>query len=550
MMMETPEKESLTVEFKSDRKCLSDSDIIDAVVGLANTEGGTLYLGIEDNGTVTGLHTNHDDCLKMSVLVANRTVPSVSARIDMVEINGFQVMVFEVAKSRSIVATAGGKVLKRRLKANGEPENVPMFPYEYSSRLADLGNLDFSRKALQEVTLDDFDENEIKRLRKTIELRSGERSLLELPDDELFRALAMVTDIDGRLVPTVTGLLLVGKEESIAKHLPTAQAAFQVLEGTNVRINELLRKPLIAIFDFFEQMIKPWNPEREMDFGLLRIPIPEFEPRAFREALINAFSHRDYTILQMTRVLIDDEGLTISNPGSFVEGVDLKNLISADPHGRNPALADALKRIGLAERTGRGIDRIFEGSIIYGRPLPDYSESNENSVKVFIARGLPDLTFYKMIKDEQNRLGKSFSINQLLVLSLLRSYKKLFLSELQELTNITEIKLKAILVRLEEAGLVEAVPNGRGKAYILSAKVYKADNKSIAYVRQTNIDKIKYPELVLKLAEAQGEITIRDVTELLNITVTQARYLLNKMIEQGKLTKNGKYRNTTYGLPK
>lgn len=509
-----------------------------------------LYLGIEDNGTVTGLHTNHDDCLKMSVLVANRTVPSVSARIDMVEINGFQVMVFEVAKSRSIVATAGGKVLKRRLKANGEPENVPMFPYEYSSRLADLGNLDFSRKALQEVTLDDFDENEIKRLRKTIELRSGERSLLELPDEELFRALAMVTDIDGRLVPTVTGLLLVGKEESIAKHLPTAQAAFQVLEGTNVRINELLRKPLIAIFDFFEQMIKPWNPEREMDFGLLRIPIPEFEPRAFREALINAFSHRDYTILQMTRVLIDDEGLTISNPGSFVEGLDLKNLISADPHGRNPALADALKRIGLAERTGRGIDRIFEGSIIYGRPLPDYSESNENSVKVFIARGLPDLTFYKMLKDEQNRLGKSFSINQLLVLSLLRSYKKLLLSELQELTNITEIKLKAILVRLEEAGLVEAVPNGRGKAYILSAKVYKADNKSIAYVRQTKIDKIKYPELVLKLAEAQGEITVRDVTELLNITVTQARYLLNKMIEQGKIEKNGKSRNTTYGLPK
>ena len=550
MMMETPEKESLTVEFKSDRKCLSDSDIIDAVVGLANTEGGTLYLGIEDNGTVTGLHTNHDDCLKMSVLVANRTVPSVSARIDMVEINGFQVMVFEVAKSRSIVATAGGKVLKRRLKANGEPENVPMFPYEYSSRLADLGNLDFSRKALLEVTLDDFDENEIKRLRKTIELRSGERSLLELPDEELFRALAMVTDIDGRLAPTVTGMLLVGKEESIAKHLPTAQAAFQVLEGTNVRINELLRKPLIAIFDFFEQMIKPWNPEREMDFGLLRIPIPEFEPRAFREALINAFSHRDYTILQMTRVLIDDEGLTISNPGSFVEGLDLKNLISADPHGRNPALADALKRIGLAERTGRGIDRIFEGSIIYGRPLPDYSESNENSVKVFIARGLPDITFYKMIKDEQNRLGKSFSINQLLVLSLLRSYKKLLLSELQELTNITEIKLKAILVRLEEAGLVEAVPNGRGKAYILSAKVYKADNKSIAYVRQTKIDKIKYPELVLKLAEAQGEITVRDVTELLNITVTQARYLLNKMIEQGKIEKNGKSRNTTYGLPK
>lgn len=549
-MLDMPKKESLTIEFKSDRKCLSDSDIIDAIVGLANTEGGILYLGIEDNGTVTGLHSNHYDCLKMSVLIANRTIPAVSVRINIVEFTGKQVMIFEVAKSRSIVATASGKVLKRKLKANGEPENVPMFPYEYSSRLADLGNLDFSRKALLEVNLDDFDVDEIKRLRKTIALRNGERSLLELPDEELFRALSMVIEIEGKLVPTVTGLLLVGKEESITKHLPTAQAAFQVLEGTNIRANELLRKPLIATFDFFEQMMKPWNPERELDFGLLRIAIPEFDPRAFREALINAFSHRDYTILQMTRVLIDDDGLTISNPGSFIEGVNLKNLISADPHGRNPALADALKRIGLAERTGRGIDRIFEGSIIYGRPLPDYSESDETSVKVFIARGLPDVNFYRMVKEEQNRLGQYLSINQLLILSLLRLHKRLFVHELIELTNITEIKLKAILARLQELGLIEAVASGRSKVYILSAKVYKADNRSIEYVRQSKIDKIKYPELVIKLAETQGAITAKDVTLLLGITMTQARYLLNKLIEQNKVIKEGTSRNTVYKLKK
>lgn len=549
-MFDIPNKESLTIEFKSDRKCLSDSDIIDAVVGLANTDGGTLYLGIEDDGTVTGLHSNHSDILKMSVMVANRTVPSVSVRINIVEFENNPVMVFEVSKSRSIIATANGKVLKRKLKANGEPENIPMFPYEYNSRLADLGNLDFSRQALPESTLADFDDDEIKRLRKTIELRNGERSLLELNDTDLFKALAMITEINGSIVPTVTGLLLVGKEESIARHLPTAQAAFQVLEGTNIRVNELSYKPLIAVFDFFEQMMKPWNPERELEFGLLRIPIPEFDPRAYREALINAFSHRDYTILQMTRVLIDDDGLTISNPGAFIEGVTLKNLIVADPHGRNPALADALKRIGLAERTGRGIDRIFEGSIIYGRPLPDYSESDETFVRVFIARGLPDITFYKMIKEEQNKTGQLFSINQLMILSLLRSHKKLLLSEFLELMYITEIKLKSILTRLQEIGLVETVPNGRSKAYILSAKVYKADNQSIAYVRQTKIDKVRYPELVIKLAETQGIITSKDVTELLNITTTQARYLLNKMIEQGIIYKEGTARNTIYKLIK
>ena len=62
--------------------------------------------------------------------------------------------------------------------------------------------------------------------------------------------------------------------------------------------------------------------------------------------------------------MIDDEGMTISNPGGFIDGVNLKNLLTVEPHGRNPALADVMKRIGLAEKTGRGIDRIYEGSII------------------------------------------------------------------------------------------------------------------------------------------------------------------------------------------
>lgn len=54
---------------------------------------------------------------------------------------------------------------------------------------------------------------------------------------------------------------------------------------------------------------------------------------------------------------------------------------------------DALKRIGLAERTGRGVDRIFEGSLKFGRPLPDYSASNATNVSLFIARSKPDVGF-------------------------------------------------------------------------------------------------------------------------------------------------------------
>ena len=57
--MPLPTSETLTIEFKSDRNCLSDRDLIEAIVCLANTEGGTLYLGVEDDGTITGLHKKH-----------------------------------------------------------------------------------------------------------------------------------------------------------------------------------------------------------------------------------------------------------------------------------------------------------------------------------------------------------------------------------------------------------------------------------------------------------------------------------------------------------
>ena len=53
-------------------------------------------------------------------------------------------------------------------------------------------------------------------------------------------------------------------------------------------------------------------------FGLIFVPIPVFSPAAFRKGLVNAFSYRDYSILQGIRVAVDDEGLTISSPGGFI----------------------------------------------------------------------------------------------------------------------------------------------------------------------------------------------------------------------------------------
>lgn len=302
-MSEFPTKESLTIEFKSDRgKGYPDEALLDEIVGMTNTEGGTLYLGIEDDGTVTGAQKKHCDPIGLAALIANRTHPSLSVRTEIIVQQDVPVMVISIPKSYSIVATASGKILKRRLQVDGMPEVIPMYPYEISTRLSDLRKLDFSAQPIQDGSLQDFDPKQLVRLRSMILNQNEDKSLLELNDEELEKALQLTASVGETVYPTLTGLLLLGKEESLKRLVPTAKADFQVMQGTKVVMNESFQKPILELVELFSAYMKAWNPEQEFEYGMTRIPIPEFSKPAFREGIINAFAHRDYSMLGNVRV--------------------------------------------------------------------------------------------------------------------------------------------------------------------------------------------------------------------------------------------------------
>ena len=530
-----PERETLEIEFKSDLKKLPDNDIVDAVVAFANTIGGTIYLGVENDGTVTGLHKAHRDYTQLAAYIANKTVPPVSVRVELLE-EELPVLVIHVPKCRSIIASSVGKIQRRRLKADGTPENVPMYPFEINTRLSELSLLDFSAQPVPGASYQDLDPLERERLRRIILSYNGEKYLLELPDDELDKALQLVVTVGDQLVPTYTGMLLLGKQEKLREYMPTAESAFLMMNGTEVSTNETFYLPLLSAIERLLDFVNARNPEQEMEMGMFRISIPEFDKRAVREAVVNAFSHRDYTRLGRVLVRMDADGLTITNPGGFIEGVTIQNILNVEPHGRNPVLADALKRIGLAERSGRGVDRIYEGSLRYGRDLPDYSETSSTSVTLFIPRGMPDKHLISLLSEQQQRTGVPVPLNALLALNLLRQARRMTAAEISKEAHIPEAKMHATLEYLIETGLIEAIGTGRGRAYILSAKSYR---DPIKYVRQTDIDRLRYPELVVKLARQKGSISRKDVIELLHISPPQAYRLLKKMTDDRILLRQG-----------
>ena len=90
--------------------------------------------------------------------------------------------------------------------------------------------------------------------------------------------------------------------------------------------------------------------------------------------------------------------------------------------------------------------------------------------------------------------------------------------------------------RLTESGLVDAIGNGRGRAYVLSVKAYK---DPFQYVRQTDIDVVRHKELVLTLARKKDCITRKDVIELLHVSGPQAYRLLKKLVDEESLVASG-----------
>jgi len=528
--------ETLTVEFKSDQGPLPDSDLLETVVCLANAQGGTLLVGVEDDGRVTGLHPKHHTHPgTLAALVASRSVPPLSVETAFVDLTEGMVAMIVVPAARQPVATSGGKALTRYIDTHGQPGCRPLYPYELNSWRADRGLVDLSALLVPDATWDSLDPLEFVRLRRMVQENRGDEALLELSDQEIARALGLVRANGNALLPTLAGLLLVGKESVLREYVPAHEVAFQVLQGTDVTVNEFRRWPLLRTLEWVLEAFQVRNEERELNIGLFRIGVPAYARRGFREAVNNAFLHRDYTCLGAVHVQMHDDHIRVSNPGGFVQGVRPDNLLVIEPRPRNPRLADAFKRIGLVERLGRGVEIIYSGQLRNGRLPPNYNFSTEASVSVILPGGPADLDFVKLVVAEENRQQRALRVDELLVLTYVWHERTIDTPTAAQLVQRDEAQARATLESLVEAGLLERRGVKKGRSYLLSAGVYRALGKPAAYVRARGFESEQMEQMVLQYVRAHDRIARREVMELCKVNGPQAYRLLRKQVDAGRL---------------
>lgn len=528
--------ETTTVEFKNDRGPLADADLLETVVCLANAQGGTLLIGVEDDGTITGLHADHRTRPGMlAAFVASRTVPPLSVEAAFVETAQGPVAVLTVPAARQPIATSDGRLVIRYTDTHGRPGCRPLYPYELASWRADRGLADLSAMLVPEATWDDLDPLEFARLRRMVEENRGDAALLELSDEAVARALGLVRVDGSMLTPTLAGLLLVGKESALRQHVPAHEVAFQVLRGTDVAVNEFRRWPLLRSHEWLMQAVDVRNEEQELMMGGMRVGVPHYDRRGIREAVNNALIHRDYTRLGAVHVQLHDGFTLIANPGGFVQGVRADNLLVAAPRPRNPHLADAFKRVGLVERTGRGVSIIFTGQLRNGRPAPSYDRSTETSISVTLDGGPSDLAFVEAAIQAGKRLGRGLTVPELLVLWETWTTGSVTVSEAARLGQ-SDLRAAALVLRdLQQNELLMSFFSSGRRAYRLAPTLSgETGHVSVG----PSFSGLSLPELenkIMGLARQHGRIQRGEVEALSGLGRDRVYRLLKRLVEDGKL---------------
>lgn len=523
--------ETDTVEFKSWVKARNMKEIIslavDELIAFANSKGGTVYFGVEDNPVeVTGCNRNYDG-QRMIEGIYDKTIPPLFSEISAFEYEGKLVIALSVKADGKTYTTTDGRCLKR-LGRNSKPAYLDELNNVYSS----TQNPDFSARIMSDSTLGDINKLEVYNLKEKLRVRDSKSTLPDLDDIDFLRDLQLIK-FDGDIEKlTIAGLLFVGKETSIQRLLPQAEVIYlhystNNLEEYDARID--MKLPLISVIDKLTERVQAYSKIENIQVGLFRLEVEDFPERVFQEALLNALSHRDYQSNAAVYVKQYPDRIVIENPGGFLDGITENNIITHPSIPRNKLIAETLQNLKYVQRTGQGVDIIFKDMVSMGKPYPKYRSFND-AVSLTIFSAIDNIEFVKFITEIQDKSNKIMPLAEMMILRTLLDNRKEQLSELSEKVQKSLDETKKLCNELVNSGLIEIV----GKEYMLTAKVYEALKSDVEYTRDKTIQYIKAKSMILEYLQTNDQITSAKIQEMCGFTKQQARIVIDKM-RSGKL---------------
>lgn len=309
----------------------------------------------------------------------------------------------------------------------------------------------------------------MERLRDAARRERAPDDLLRLSDVELL-ALAGVVRPNGRL--TRAGLIVAGREDALLAHVPHhAWSHLRMRSDTEYSDPLHGRAALPDAVARIEQRVQADNPVTTVEAGPFHFEYRTYPEIALREALLNAFAHRDYRLGGPVVVKQYPRELHVHSPGGFIGGVSPANVLHHQPVARNPHLVEALIRLRLVNRANLGVPRMFSAMLQDGREAPFITEVGE-AVTVGFRAGAFSRAFRAFVA-EQEALGHRWSVDHLLIVTWLLRHPELPIDEAARLTQRPEALVREVLSEMEvQWGVLERGGAGRGTYWVLDPTVH------------------------------------------------------------------------------
>jgi ATP-dependent DNA helicase RecG len=384
------------------------------VVCLANARGGTIVLGVRD-----GVRTRREsiqgagryDLIGLRRAVYDGTDPHILVEIEeVVEPEGTLLLV-HVPKGMPPHTTSDG-VAKIRIGK----ECKPLTGRTFAHLLASGGQRDPTAEIIDGTNEKDLEQQEIAYLRQVIQREAQNAELARLEDRQLTEAVGLTRNS----AVTFAGLLLTGRSESLAHYVPQHEVTFlRYRTATRYDQRKDLRGPLLSVLRETEKLVSVNNQIKTLqEEGFGQLEFPDLSWEVAREAVLNAVTHRDYFLRQGIQIAQFRDRMEVISPGGFIGNITPENILRHPPSHRNELLARILQTVGLVNRVGLGVDRIYEGLLRLGKDLPRYS-ADEAHVKLVIPLETQD-SFALFVASEERR-GKHLDLDDLIIL---RSFTK------------------------------------------------------------------------------------------------------------------------------
>lgn len=445
--------ENQDIEFKSIWK----DEYLKWICGMANSNGGIIYIGKDDNGKVIGV--NHATKLVKEIPNKIKDTMGIIPEIKVEEENNLLYIVIRIDKYPTPISYQGKFYMRSGSNNNEVTGN------ELDKFLLNKVGKRWENLPIKDASLDDLSEEAFK-IFKEKAVGSGrlKKEEVEIDDEILLRNLGLY---DGNYLNNAA-ILLFGKEPHkwiIGSYI---KIGFFESNDADLKYQDEIKGPLILQVDNAVDMIYLKYLKALIHYkGMQRIDEYMIPHEGFREILLNSINHKRYESNNPIQVSIYDDKIYVWNEATFPEELMNKNLFEkhySKPY--NPLIAQTFFKAGFIEAWGRGFEKIKKECESYNTPLPSI-EINRDGVMI---KCTPSETYLQVLnkmhmKSEYSEFTDKFTDKftdiETKIIELVRVEPTIAQSKLAEKIGISKRTITKNMNNLQERKVIERIGNNK-----------------------------------------------------------------------------------------